>query len=55
MPDDDKQRIADFERELRLKDERIRELKDELDQGREGKSTCRSATSISKRLSARSV
>jgi hypothetical protein len=35
MPDDDKQRIADFERELRLKDERIRELKDELDQGRE--------------------
>ena len=30
-----KQRIADLERELRLKDERIRELKDEIDDGRD--------------------
>ena len=27
--------IADLERELRLRDERIRELKDEIDKGRE--------------------
>ena len=33
--DRDKQRIADLERELRLKDERISELRDEIDQGRE--------------------
>ena len=37
MADADKleQRIADLERELRLRDERIRELKDEVDEGRE--------------------
>jgi hypothetical protein len=32
---DPKLRIADLERELKLKDERIRELKDEIDEGRE--------------------
>jgi chromosome segregation ATPase len=35
QPTDTTQRIADLERELRLKDERINELKDEIDQGRE--------------------
>ena len=32
---DPKQRVADLERELRLRDERIRELKDEIDESRE--------------------
>ena len=33
--DSSKQRIADLERELRLRDERISELRDEVDEGRE--------------------
>ena len=43
-------RIADLERELQLKEERISELRDEIDQAanscRSWKSMCRSATSL---------